>query len=251
MPVNPSTLFISDLHLDPTRPDIQRTFLDFLGQQAADCQALYILGDFFEVWLGDDDVNTFNTSIIDALKALNVPIYIMHGNRDFLLGQQFCVSIGATLLEDPTVIDLYGTPTLLMHGDSLCTADTQYMQVRTMLRSSAFQADFLSKTLVERAAFANSARQQSQAHTQQHMQTSTDTGSSTDIMDVTPSEVVRVMAESNVAQMIHGHTHRPARHELTVGGMPAERIVLGDWDKQAWLIAADVNGLSLQPFAIV
>ena len=245
-----STLFISDLHLDPARPDIQQAFLNFVANQAKHCRALYILGDFFEVWLGDDDVNAFNSAIIDALQRLTMPIYLMHGNRDFLLGQRFCTSIGATLLNDPTVIDLHGTPTLLMHGDSLCTADSEYMQVRAMLRSPAFQTDFLSKTLAERQVFANNARQQSQAHTQQHSQASAANGSSTDIMDVTPIEVERVMAENNVQQMIHGHTHRPARHDLIVEGKPAERIVLGDWDKLGWFISADANGLDLQSFAI-
>jgi UDP-2,3-diacylglucosamine hydrolase len=250
MPADPSTLFISDLHLDPARPDIQQSFLEFLEHQAPLCETLYILGDFFEVWLGDDDENTFTTIIIDALRDLAVPIYIMHGNRDFLLGQQFCARIGAILLDDPTVVDLYGTPTLLMHGDSLCTGDTQYMQVRAMLRSPAFQTDFLSKTLAERAAFAASARQQSQAHTQQHTENAAAKDSGSDIMDVTPSEVVRVMAEHSVQQMIHGHTHRPARHALTVNDKPAERVVLGDWDKQGWFIAADTHGLSLRSFAI-
>jgi UDP-2,3-diacylglucosamine hydrolase len=250
MPADPSTLFISDLHLDPARPDIQQSFLEFLEHQVPLCETLYILGDFFEVWLGDDDENTFTTTIIDALRNLTVPIYIMHGNRDFLLGQQFCARIGATLLDDPTVIDLYGTPTLLMHGDSLCTGDTQYMQVRAMLRSSAFQTDFLSKTLAERAAFAASARQQSQTHTQQHTLAAKANDSRADIMDVTLSEVVRVMAEQGVQQMIHGHTHRPARHALAVNDRPAERVVLGDWDKQGWFITADTHGLSLRSFAI-
>jgi UDP-2,3-diacylglucosamine hydrolase len=250
MSANPRTLFISDLHLDPAKPDIQQAFLEFLSHQATHCQALYILGDFFEVWLGDDNVNAFNATIIDALKDLTVPIFLMHGNRDFLLGEQFCASIGATLLDDPIVIDLHGTPTLLMHGDSLCTGDSQYMQVRTMLRSSAFQADFLSKTLAERAAFADNARQQSQAHTQQHTQAAAVEGNSTDIMDVTESEVVRMMAESGVQQMIHGHTHRPARHELTVDDKPAERIVLGDWDKQGWFITANADGVRLESFDI-
>jgi UDP-2,3-diacylglucosamine hydrolase len=242
------TLFISDLHLQPARADIQQAFLGFLKNEAAGAEALYILGDFFEVWLGDDDVNDFNTSIINALAALPVPLYLMHGNRDFLLGQQFCDSIGATLLSDPTVINLHGTPTLLMHGDSLCTGDADYMQVRMLLRSPAFQADFLSKSLPERAAFAGSAREQSQAHTSANMDKAG--GAENDIMDVTPDEVIRVMSEAGVLQMIHGHTHRPARHPLSVAGKPAERLVLGDWDSQGWLIRADAAGLSLESFPI-
>lgn len=242
------TLFISDLHLHPARADIQQAFLEFLADAATSAEALYILGDFFEVWLGDDDVNDFNTGIIEALAALPVPLYLMHGNRDFLLGQQFCASVGATLLSDPTVINLYGTPTLLMHGDSLCTADTDYMQVRRLLRSPAFQADFLAKSLPERAAFAGSARQQSKAHTQANMPAAG--GAANDIMDVTPNEVVRVMSEAGVRQMIHGHTHRPARHPLAVDNKPAERVVLGDWDSHGWFIRADAAGLSLESFPI-
>ena len=235
------TLFISDLHLDPSRLDVQQALLAFLSNQAQSCGALYILGDFFEVWLGDDDSNPFIDGVIQALAALPMPVYIMHGNRDFLLGEQFCAQTGATLLNDPTTIDLHGTPTLLMHGDSLCTEDVAYMQVRGQLRSSAFQADFLSKSLPERAAFANHARQQSQAHTQ---------STAMDIMDVTPSEVVRVMAEAGVLRLIHGHTHRPARHSLLVDGESAERIVLGDWDQLGWFIQADGTGLRLESFSI-
>ena len=235
------TLFISDLHLDPSRPDIQQALLSFLSNQAQECGALYILGDFFEVWLGDDDSQPSVDAIILALKALPCPVFIMHGNRDFLLGEQFCAQTGATLLNDPTTIDLHGTKTLLMHGDSLCTEDIAYMQVRGQLRSPAFKADFLSKSLADRAAFAAQARQQSQAHTQ-----STDMG----IMDVTPSEVARVMAEAGVLRLIHGHTHRPARHSLLVEGESAERIVLGDWDQLGWFIQADAAGLRLESFSL-
>lgn len=235
------TLFISDLHLDTGRPDVQQALLTFLDNIAKDCEALYILGDFFEVWIGDDATSPFVDRVIAALSALPCSVFIMHGNRDFLLGEQFCAQTGATLLSDPTTIDLYGTKTLLMHGDSLCTGDLAYMQVREQLRSPAFQAEFLAKSLPERAAFAAHARQQSQAHTQ-----STDMG----IMDVTPSEVVRVMADAGVLRLIHGHTHRPGRHAVWVEGESAERLVLGDWDQLGWFIQADPSGIRLNSFSI-
>jgi len=222
-----TTLFISDLHLDQHRPDLMAAFIQFLKSHAKDAEKLYILGDFFEVWLGDDFVPPFLQAAIDALADLSIEKYVMHGNRDFLLGDRFCRLTGAVLLEDPTVIDLYGTPCLLMHGDSLCTKDVEYMQVRKMLRDPAFQADFLTKTVEERIAFATSAREQSKAHTGEM---------STEIMDVTPDEVTLAMSEAGVNLMIHGHTHRPDSHQLTVNDSPAIRMVLGDWDKAAWYI---------------
>jgi UDP-2,3-diacylglucosamine hydrolase len=236
-----TTLFISDLHLDPARPEITEAFLTFLRQQAAAAETLYILGDLFEAWLGDDDDSTFNRQIIDALAALPARKWLMHGNRDFLMGDTFCRAINATLLSDPTVIDLYGTPALLMHGDSLCTRDQAYMAIRKVLRSSAFQADFLTKSIAERDAFAKGARQQSKAHTRE---------AASDIMDVTPDEVPLVMKAHGVDLLIHGHTHRPAVHTLHIDALPAERIVLGDWDQRGWCLSVDRSGRHLQSFAI-
>ena len=224
-----STLFISDLHLDQHRTDLMAAFIQFLDDHARQAENLYILGDFFEVWLGDDFIPPFLQPAIDALAALPINKYLMHGNRDFLLGEKFCELTGMTLLSDPSVIDLYGTPCLLMHGDSLCTRDVAYMEARKMLRDPAFQADFLTKTVEERIAFASSAREQSKAHTGEM---------STDIMDVTPDEVVSAMSAAGVNLMIHGHTHRPASHALTVNEQQATRIVLGDWDTSVWYIHA-------------
>jgi UDP-2,3-diacylglucosamine hydrolase len=224
-----STLFISDLHLDQNRPDLMAAFVTFLSRHAANAENLYILGDFFEVWLGDDFIPPFLQPAIDALAGLSINKYLMHGNRDFLLGDEFCQQTGMALLNDPTVIDLYGTPCLLMHGDSLCTKDLAYMEARKMLRNPAFQADFLTKTIEERIAFATSARAQSKAHTGEV---------SDDIMDVTPSEVELAMETASVQLMIHGHTHRPFVHDLTVPDGPAKRLVLGDWDKSVWYIKA-------------
>jgi UDP-2,3-diacylglucosamine hydrolase len=169
----------------------------------------------------------------------------MHGNRDFLIGDAFCQQTGAALLADPTVIDLFGDRVLLMHGDSLCTQDTEYMQVRLLLRSEIFQKDFLSKNLAEREVIAKAARTQSKEHTRE---------SATDIMDVTQEEVENVMAQHQVTTMIHGHTHRPYVHQLSIGLDPAKRIVLGDWDEQVWYLecsplAQDLNSYPIPPLS--
>ena len=236
-----ATLFISDLHLMEGRPDITDAFTTFLGTTAKDADALYILGDFFEVWIGDDHDTPFNQQIISALAAIEVDKFLMHGNRDFLIGEEFCRNAGVSLLNDPTVLSLDGRPALLMHGDSLCTKDTAYMQARKMLRNPAFQAELLSKTIEERLAIAQGARDQSKEHTRE---------TAADIRDVTPEEVVREMQDFRVDLMIHGHTHRPAVHDLEVNGLPAQRIVLGDWDTQGWYLKVEGRQLDLVSFPI-
>ena len=235
-------LFISDLHLEDQRPDLTRALFDFLKGPALEADALFILGDFFEVWLGDDDTTVFNQSIIDALQAYPKPIFIMPGNRDFLLGQVFCQAIGATLLPDSYVVMLGDSRVLLMHGDSLCTRDAAYMQARLMLRDKNFQKDFLSKPIDERKLFARALRQQSKVHTREK---------ATDIMDVTPAEVIQSMLHHGVDRFIHGHTHRPGIHNLTLtDGSTAKRYVLGDWDQFGWYITAIDEMLSLHQFKI-
>jgi UDP-2,3-diacylglucosamine hydrolase len=234
-----SYIFISDLHLDETSPDITQAFLHFIENTAVDAEKLYILGDFFEVWLGDDHDNPFNQRIMTALASLSMPKFIMHGNRDFLIGQNFCEQTGFELLPDPTRLTLFNTPVLLMHGDSLCTRDEDYMEVRAMLRNPAFQAELRGKSLEERAAIASNARSQSKQHTRE---------SAMDIMDVTPSEVVRVMQTQNVPLLIHGHTHRPQIHD--VPEVKGQRVVLGDWDANGWYLDMDQNGFSLESFPI-
>jgi len=236
-----SLLFISDLHLDEDRPDITAGFKEFLAEYAPKAEQLYILGDFFEVWLGDDHETSFNTEVIQALAEIKVPKFIMHGNRDFLLGPVFCEQTGCELLPDPTVIEYADKPILLMHGDSLCTQDTEYMRVRQMLRNPDVQKDLLSKSLEERAAIAKGARKQSKEHTRE---------TAADIMDVTYSEVERVMADNGVRLMIHGHTHRPAIHELEISGEPAKRIVLGDWGELGWCLKLDNEGEELSSFRL-
>tara|TARA_R110002111_G_scaffold45712_1_gene82619 strand:- start:851 stop:1576 length:726 start_codon:yes stop_codon:yes gene_type:complete len=235
-------ILISDLHLDESRPDLTSGFLHFLAEGLQGASSLYILGDFFEVWLGDDHDTPFNRKIINALAEIDIPIYIMHGNRDFLLGEQFCAKIGATLLADPSVVNLGGEQVLLMHGDSLCTEDVEYMKVRSLLRNPAFQADFLTKTLAERQIFADQARGESKAHTQE---------AAADIMDVTAAEVVTAMEQAGVKTLIHGHTHRPDTHRVNLSDKQlGQRIVLGDWGSHGWKIHAENGKYELSSFPL-
>lgn len=237
-------LFISDLHLDEDQAEITTCFLQFLRTEARSADALYILGDLFEVWLGDDHLSVFNAKIIDALAELSkrdIPVYIMHGNRDFLIGADFCDNCGAQLLPDVTTIDCYGSKVLLMHGDSLCTDDSEYMQARKLLRSPDFQQQLLTKSLEERALIARGARQQSKQHTAEI---------ANDIMDVSSNEVIRVMQQHGVDLLVHGHTHRPAIHHLQIEDQPAVRIVLGNWNTRGWTLRFQPCGYRLESFAI-
>ena len=236
--------FISDIHLDMKRLDVAKGFQQFLINEAPKADELYILGDFFEAWIGDDYTNPFVDLVKQALKALTASgtsLFFMHGNRDFLLGQVFCEQTGASLLSDPTVIDLDGTPTLLMHGDSLCTQDTAYMQFRNEVRTPNWCKTVLSLSIAERIKMAGEARNQSQE---------SNIMKSDEIMDVTPSDVVAQMEKHKVNLMIHGHTHRPMVHNLTLSNGDAKRYVLGDWDKLGWIIKADGDSLSLASFSL-
>lgn len=237
-------LLISDLHLEQERPDISRAFLQFLETRAIHADALYILGDFFEVWIGDDAISPFQRSIAKALRQLSergTRIYLMHGNRDFLIGKAFCQEAGCTLLPDPCVIELNGERVLLMHGDSLCTQDIGYMKLRRWLRNPIMQFVLRNLPLRTRQKLARKLRNESQ--TQTRMKAS-------EIVDVTPDEVPRVMAANRVRTLIHGHTHRPATHKLLVNDEPAQRIVLGDWDKQGWALEVTRQGLQQSAFAL-
>ena len=236
----PDTLFISDLHLDPERPAITTLFLDFLASRAIRSDALYILGDLFEAWIGDDDTSSMNQAVCAGLKACataGTPVYVMRGNRDFLLGSDFAERSGCTLLEDPTRIDLYGRPALLMHGDLLCTDDTEYMAFRKMVRDPVWQRDLLAKPLDERRQMAQAMRASSREQTG---------GKPESIMDVNSDAVVRLMTEHHVQRLIHGHTHRPAIHDLDVAGHAAQRIVLGDWYEQGSMLVCSPAGCELQ-----
>ena len=240
----PCTLFISDLHLDAGRPLITQLFLDFLETRASGSDALYILGDLFEAWIGDDDQSAMNQSVCRGLNqcaASGTPVFVMHGNRDFLLGEQFAEQSNCALLQDPALIDLYGTPTLLMHGDLLCTDDTEYQAFREMVRDRQWQAGFLKKPLEERRKMAVEMRAASREKT---------SGKAESIMDVNPEAVIHVMTENRVPRLIHGHTHRPDVHELLIADERAQRIVLGDWYEQGSVLECSPDGCELQNIAI-
>lgn len=233
------TLFISDLHLDAARPAITQALAEFLDQNKH-CERLFILGDLFEAWIGDDDDSALAleiAGILSAFSASGPALYLMQGNRDFLLGEDFCRAVGAALLQDPTVIDLYGEPTLLMHGDTLCTDDIDYQAFRKTARDPKWQADLLAHSLDERRALAKQLRAISKESSSNKAE---------DIMDVTTQEVQRMMKEQGVAQLIHGHTHRPARHDSSAG----TRWVLGDWEQKGWFIRADNAEIKLENFII-
>lgn len=239
-----TTLFISDLHLHYSRPAVTRAFYRFLKEQANGVEALYILGDFFDSWIGDDDdapLGLETAKHLAALHARGTRIFIMHGNRDFLIGEAFALDSGAILIKDPTTIDLYGQPTLLLHGDSLCTGDTDYQSFRRQVRSSAWQQQVLAQPLAARRALAAQIREQSQ---------SVNSLKAENIMDVTPEEVVKVMEEAKVQLLIHGHTHRPGRHPVKVNGAPAERIVLGDWHDFGWYLIVTPDSMELMSWKI-
>lgn len=235
------TLFISDLHLSPERPAIAALFIEFLRARAAQADALYILGDLFEYWLGDDTVGMPELApLLGGLRALSasgVPVHVMHGNRDFLMGSGFEQASGCRLLPDPSVIDLYGARVLLTHGDLLCTDDTQYQAVRRVVRDPAWQRDVLSKSVPERIALARSFREKSEKVI---------AGNKPEIMDVTPATVDAMLRAHNAHDMIHGHTHRPAIHRFELDGAPARRIVLGDWYDQGSVLVCEGSNWQLQ-----
>ncbi len=234
-----TTLFISDLHLTEERPNILRLFQTFLREQACQADALYILGDLFEVWLGDDAIPTGMQPILDELSRLTgsgVPVFIMVGNRDFLIGQQFEKITGCQHLPDPSIINLYGMDSLLMHGDTLCTDDVDYQQFRKQVRDPAWQKEFLAKPIADRIALGRAARAESQARTQEKAE---------DIMDVNSLAVANAFRQHGITRLIHGHTHRPAIHPLTVDGIAVTRIVLGDWYDQSSVLRVSADSIEL------
>ncbi len=235
----PATYFIADLHLSADRPDITACLRQFLSEQACDAEALYVLGDLFEYWLGDDDLNDFTLLISEMFRNLadqGVPIFFIHGNRDFLIRQRFAHRSGMQLLPEQTVINLYGTPTLIMHGDELCTLDLAYQKFRRKARSWWWPRLVLALPLALRRKLAENGRKTSQKNQQ---------ALTLEIMDVTPSEVIKVMEHHNVRRLIHGHTHRPAIHAFEVSGEAAQRIVLGDWYDQGSMLKVTPQGIEL------
>lgn len=236
------TLFLADMHLDPSRPDAIELFIRFLLERGTQAQAVYLLGDIFEAWIGDDAVPT-DHPVLRAMRQLSdsgVPVFVMRGNRDFLLGEAFAETTGTTLLGDPTVIELDGEKVLLMHGDLLCTDDAEYQQFRAMVNDPQWQAGFLAKSIPERLGLARQARSESSSRNTQLA------GERQEIMDVNPQSVTDTMREHGVRRLIHGHTHRPDIHHFEIDGEPAARIVLGDWFDQGSVLVYQDGDYDLQ-----
>lgn len=239
-----TTLFISDLHLDGSRPDITALFLRFLRDEAAGAEALYILGDLFEAWVGDDQDGELADAIRAALRRLTaagVPVFFLRGNRDFLVGPRFAEETGVRLLADPCVVMLHGEAILLMHGDLLCSGDLAYQAFRRQVRDPDWQQAFLAQPLAARLAFAAQARVASQ----QHQSGLKSADALENITDVAHDTVLATMARHGVNRLIHGHTHRPAMHSMRINERPAHRIVLGDWYAQGSVLRVDADGYTL------
>ena len=226
--------FVSDLHLSPRRPETADLFVDFLAGAARGAAELYILGDLFDYWIGDDNlVDPFNRRVADALAGLShagVRIHLMAGNRDFLVGTDFAAAAGLSLLAEPAVIDIGGVPTLLLHGDTLCTDDAEYQKFRLHVRSAAWRDEFLSMPLDERRRKMEGLREQSEQAKQDK-----DYG----LMDANAGAVADAFRRHGVLRMIHGHTHRQARHDLAIDGKPCQRWVLGQWGDRGNALACD------------
>jgi UDP-2,3-diacylglucosamine hydrolase len=236
-----TVLFISDLHLDTGQPETIERFLAFIDAHASEARSLYILGDLFEAWIGDDDDDPRLVPILDALRrvtAAGTDCAVMHGNRDFLLGERFAARTGCRLLGDYERIELFGEPALLTHGDLLCTDDVRYMSLRATLRSPAWQHDFLAKPLDERRRIAADLRQMSAAEI---------AAKDEYIMDVNAEAVAQTMRDFGVRLLIHGHTHRPAVHRFDLDGATATRVVLGAWHAAPSSLRWTASGFTLTP----
>ncbi|HUW35857.1 MAG TPA: UDP-2,3-diacylglucosamine diphosphatase [Rhodocyclaceae bacterium] len=239
----PAALFVSDLHLCPTRPAIAQLFADFLVGPAAQAGAIYILGDLFEYWAGDDDLDEpFNAKVAAALKRLaerGTRLFLIRGNRDFLIGPDFSRASGVSLLDEPHRVIIAGTPTLLLHGDTLCTDDIDYQRFRDRVRSQSWRDDFLAQPLAERRAQIEALRDKSEAEKRVKAAA---------IMDVNDAAVAGLLRANGYPRLIHGHTHRRARHELLVDGHRCERWVLGDWYEGGSYLAGDEQGCRALPW---
>jgi UDP-2,3-diacylglucosamine hydrolase len=236
-------LFASDLHLDPSRPEVTAQFLAFVAGPAREAQALYLLGDLFEAWLGDDAPDALGEALVEALAGLagsGVALFVMQGNRDFLLGERFCKRAGACFLPDPSVITIGSRRVLLTHGDALCTGDASYQRLRALVRDPGVQRAFLALPLERRRALATVARAGSRAH----LATADEY-----ITDVSQEAVARTLATAGVDILLHGHTHRPAVHRFRVGQRDCTRIVLGDWHRQGSVLRWDEDGYRLLELA--
>lgn len=237
-----STLFISDLHLDPSRPDIMAGFRAVLEDRAPAADALYILGDLFEAWVGDDDDSPVAREACGALRTLSatgLPVYFLRGNRDFLVGEAFGERTGVRVLPERHIVEVAGRPTLLLHGDELCTDDVAYQAMRRQLRDPAWQAQMLSRPIAERRAMAEQLRAQSRDAT---------SAKAEEIMDVNQQAVEKALLGAGVRHMIHGHTHRPATHRFELRGESAQRVVLGDWHERGNVLVCDGDECRLEWF---
>ncbi len=234
------TLFISDLHLAPERPQSINLFIEFTENIAAKADALYILGDFLEVWWGDDEPAIGYKGVFNALKKLpdeyHTPVYLMHGNRDFMIGKDLAKRCHFKLIEEPYRIDIGGKKALLIHGDSLCTDDIEYQKFRGMVRNPLWQQQILSKTLEERYALAHAIRKKSKANTAMKTE---------DIMDVNEKATWQLFIDEKIDVLIHGHTHRQAFHHLIINNKPVQRIVLGDWGERGNYLRVDSNTIEM------
>ena len=232
-------VFISDLHLDENESVLRDALAHFLKTQCSDADELYILGDLFEAWIGDDDPREHSRAIVHMLSALTCSLFIMHGNRDFLIGDKFCRETGAKLLKDPTVISIGDENVLLSHGDSFCTLDLGYQKLKPILRSKEFQREFLQKDLKERELISKQMRGESKKQTENKDE---------EIMDVSPSTVILAMEQNRVRRLIHGHTHRPAIHEHRLKDSVGLRYVLGDWRPSTTFLVTEETNYDLRKF---
>jgi len=235
--------FISDLHLQEDRPEITEAFISFIEETASKAERLYVLGDFFETWIGDDDENDLASLVKKTLVKLSksTDIYAMHGNRDFLIGSDFAEEASLVLIDDPKKEEMFNQSVLLMHGDLLCTDDVDYQSFRETTRDPSWRKEFLNKPIGDRKKIAKELRTISKEATGRKKE---------DIMDVAQNEVFRIMEEFSVNLLIHGHTHRPNTHHISIKGVPSKRIVLGDWDNHGWFIWMDANSCELKKFPI-
>jgi UDP-2,3-diacylglucosamine hydrolase len=241
--VTRDVLFISDLHLDEEQPGITALLLAFLARESSRARALYVLGDLFESWVGDDHETPFNRGIVAAFRQWadgGRDLFFMHGNRDFALGEAFAAQAGGRLVAENTVIDLHGTRALLLHGDALCTDDAEYQKFRAMVRNPQWLAGALAMPLPARIAFAQKLRGESRMR---------NANKAENIMDVNEAAVLAALREHRADAMIHGHTHRPAAHRIDLGNGLAMRYVLGDWHAdKGWCLRANTQGLHLESF---
>lgn len=238
---NQADLFIADLHLCPSRPHITQVFLKFLNSTARQARALYLLGDVFEYWAGDDDM-AYHQAVVDGLRNLadaGVAVYLMHGNRDFLIGEAFCAAAGLSLLPDPHLVELHGIRTLISHGDTLCSDDLDYQAFRLKVRDKNWQADFLNQPLAERKAQIATMR----ARSEQEKSHKT-----SQIMDINPQSLNRLLQAYHYPErVIHGHTHRPMQHDVMCDGHAIKRWVLSDWYEQGSYLRCDASGCQYHP----